>query len=217
MTDRPERERGAWDVVIPLKALASAKSRLELGAARPRFALTMARDTLESVAACEAVARIIVVTGDTDIWLARSASGLAVLSDPGGGLNQAVRTGVSAVQHRSVPGGIAVVTGDLPAARQSELDVAFGLANEHPLSFIADTVGTGTTAFFMRAGTLSLPRFGDQSRLEHLAMGAAELSDPCFLTVRRDVDTRDDLREALSLGVGPNTRELMGKLHDLPF
>lgn len=215
MTDRPAREQDAWDVVIPLKAIASAKSRLDLGAARSRLALTMARDTVEAVAACQAVGRIIVVTGDTHNWCSRPAPWLAVLSDSGGGLDQAVRTGVSAAQHRSISGGIAVVTGDLPAARQSELDIAFCLASEYPVSFIADTAGTGTTAFFMRAGTSSLPRFGDQSRLAHLGMGAVELSHPCFLTVRRDVDTRDDLLEALALGVGPNTRDLMGKIHDL--
>ncbi|MEV4729779.1 2-phospho-L-lactate guanylyltransferase [Saccharopolyspora sp. NPDC049426] len=217
MSNHSQPQAARWHVVIPLKALARAKSRLELGAARPQLALAMSRDTVDAVAACEAVGRIVIVTSDTHIWRSDPARGLTVLGDPGGGLQQAVRTGVAEAERASARAGTAVVTGDLPAARSSELDTAFQLADRHPVSFVADTAGTGTTAFFRRYDASDLPRFGDQSRLAHLDMGAAELAHPSFLTVRRDVDTQDDLREALSLGVGPNTRALMGELHDLPL
>ncbi|MEB3369001.1 2-phospho-L-lactate guanylyltransferase [Saccharopolyspora mangrovi] len=217
MSNHPAPQSARWDVVIPLKAIASAKSRLELGAMRPRLAWTMARDTVVAVAECEAVRRIVVVTADTTTWRSLPIRGLTVLSDPGGGLQQAVRTGVDAVAKPSEQRGIAVLTGDLPAARSSEWATAFELAERHPMSFIADTAGTGTTAFFMRSDSSRLPRFGERSRTAHLDMGAVELSHPSFTTVRRDVDTRDDLREALALGVGPNTQALMRTSHDVPL
>jgi 2-phospho-L-lactate guanylyltransferase len=203
---------GSWDVVIPLKALSQAKSRLELGALRPMLALAMARDTIDAVAACGAVGRIIVVTSDPSIRQSLP-HGATVLRDPGGGLNSAVRAGIAAGRCPSLRHGIAIVTGDLPCARPAEWTTAFRLADRHEASFVPDTTRTGTTAFFIRADSTCLPRFGACSRRAHLALGAAELSHSTFLTIHRDVDTLHDFHEALALGVGRHTRVLVRAHH----
>ena len=55
-----------WSVVIPVKVLARAKSRLAglAGPARSELALAMAADTVRAAAACPAVAAVVVVTDD---------------------------------------------------------------------------------------------------------------------------------------------------------
>src|SRR3984957_3900117 len=55
-----------WTVLLPVKVLAQAKSRLaELaGERRHELALALASDTVSAVVACPEVARVIVVTSD---------------------------------------------------------------------------------------------------------------------------------------------------------
>ncbi|MFN2537599.1 MAG: 2-phospho-L-lactate guanylyltransferase, partial [Mycobacteriales bacterium] len=48
-----------------------------------------------------------------------------------------------------------------------------------------------------------VPSYGPASRERHLASGAVQLVAP--ESVRRDVDTPDDLEHAVALGVGPHT------------
>jgi 2-phospho-L-lactate guanylyltransferase len=200
---------GTWNVVIPLKKLAEAKTRLHLGAARPILAWAMARDTIDAIRACAAAGRILVVTSDTHIRQSLVTPGVTVLPDPGGGLNDAVRVGITTSRRLSHQHGIAVVTGDLPSACPAEWDTAFRLADQHKASFIPDTTRTGTTAFFKQADSPCLPHFGKQSRRAHLALGAAELTHPTFLAIHRDVDTLNDLHQALSLGAGRHTQSLI--------
>jgi 2-phospho-L-lactate guanylyltransferase len=49
------------------------------------------------------------------------------------------------------------------------------------------------------------PFFGPDSRARHRESGAVELGLDGVDSVRQDVDTGDDLRAALALGVGPRT------------
>ncbi len=55
-----------WSIVIPVKVLAQAKSRLAAlaGPRRAELALAMAADTVEAALACAAVAAVVVVTDD---------------------------------------------------------------------------------------------------------------------------------------------------------
>ena len=58
--------RFSWTVLLPVKVLARAKSRLAAlaGDRRGELALALASDTVCAVLACEEVARVIVVTSD---------------------------------------------------------------------------------------------------------------------------------------------------------
>jgi 2-phospho-L-lactate guanylyltransferase len=49
------------------------------------------------------------------------------------------------------------------------------------------------------------PAFGGPSRARHLSSGAVEITSAGIDSVRQDVDTGDDLRAAVRLGVGPHT------------
>ena len=81
-------------------------------------------------------------------------------------------------------------------------------AAAHPRAFLADTQLIGTTLLAAGPGVPLGPAFGGASRLRHAASGARELAPAGVPSVRRDVDTPDDLRVALDLGTGPRTTAL---------
>ena len=94
---------------------------------------------------------------------------------------------------------------DLPALRPEELAAALAAAPEDVMAFVADADGLGTTAVVAPSLDLFRPAFGPASRQRHLDAGAHEVDGVDVPTLRRDVDDRDDLVEALRLGVGRST------------
>ncbi|WP_103501932.1 MULTISPECIES: 2-phospho-L-lactate guanylyltransferase [unclassified Streptomyces] len=200
---------GSWAVVMPLKSLSRAKSRLtevtgdEL---RPALALAFAEDTLAAMLECPAVAHVAVVTDDEEAGERLARMGARVVPDsPRRGLNAAVEHGVRTVRAGHPQPDVAAINADLPALRSGELARVLAAASEVPRSFLADAAGTGTTLLAALAGVDPAPGFGPASRMRHRASGAVELMPPDVESVRQDVDTGDDLLAALALGVGPRT------------
>jgi 2-phospho-L-lactate/phosphoenolpyruvate guanylyltransferase len=245
--------RFSWTVLLPVKVLARAKSRLAVlaGDRRRELALALASDTVTAVLGCPEVARVVVVTSDPVAGLLLAGLGAIVVadepadrSDPsapsdrsdrlgtpgtldGAGaapllgdlgvqdlLNAALRHG-AAVAARRWPGtGLAALTADLPAMSPAELATALRAAGRTPgaAAFVPDAAGVGTTLYAVPPGGEFLPLFGGASRARHAAAGATELGLAGVTGLRRDVDTPDDLREALALGVGPFTRAVAADL-----
>jgi 2-phospho-L-lactate/phosphoenolpyruvate guanylyltransferase len=204
-----------WTVVMPVKVLAHAKSRLAVlaGPRRPDLALALASDTLTSVLACPDVARVVVVTSDLAAAVRLTALGAVVVPDePGDGLNAALSHG-AAVTFRRWPGtGIAALAADLPALRPRELSRALRAAAAFPASFVPDAAGVGTTMYAVGPGTGFRPMFGGASRARHASGGVTELTVDDIPGLRRDVDTPEDLRAAVALGAGYRTTALAGEL-----
>lgn len=76
-----------WTLVIPLKALSRAKSRLSDTAAdglRPGLALAFAQDTVAAALACPAVGDVAVVTGDVLAGRELAALGARIVPDEPG-------------------------------------------------------------------------------------------------------------------------------------
>ncbi|MEV6836105.1 2-phospho-L-lactate guanylyltransferase [Streptomyces sp. NPDC051133] len=198
-----------WTLVIPLKPLARAKSRLSDTASdgvRPGLALAFAQDTVGAAMACPAVVDVAVVTDDE--LAARELAGLGariVPDTPGSGLNAALRHGVSAVREKRPGIAVAALNADLPALRAAELGRVLAAAAEFPRAFLADAAALGTTLLAAAGGRELEPAFGTESRARHRASGAVELGLADVDSVRQDVDTGEDLRAALALGVGPHT------------
>ena len=129
-------------------------------------------------------------------------------------LNAALRHG-AAVAARRWPGtGLAALAADLPAMSPAELATALRAAGSAPggAAFVPDAAGVGTTLYAVPPGGEFQPLFGGASRARHAAAGATELGLAGVTGLRRDVDTPDDLREALALGVGPFTRAVAADL-----
>jgi len=209
----------AVNLVVPVKALSAAKTRLRGAAdhgigepgAHARLAIALAHDTIAAVRGTVGVRRLLVVSSDPVVAAELAAVGVEVVPDgPVPGLNEAYRHG-AAVLRRDDDGPVAALQADLPALRPSELDEAITAAlktfatGAATSAFCADTEGTGTTFLVAAAGTALDPRFGVGSAGRHQAAGAAALTGD-WPGLRRDVDTSDDLRAAAELGLGANTR-----------
>jgi 2-phospho-L-lactate guanylyltransferase len=204
-----------WSVVMPVKVLAQAKSRLA-GLAGPRrgeLALALACDTVTAVLGCDQAARVIVITDDQVAAVALTGLGALVIPDePRDGLNAALRHGAAHAAARWPDGGTAALSADLPALRSAELGRALRAAGAWPTAFVADAAGDGTTLYTATPGVAFRPAFGLASRARHAAGGAVELDRDDIPGLRRDVDTPSDLRGAAALGLGPYSAPLAAEL-----
>lgn len=209
----------AWSLVIPVKVLARAKSRLSglTGQRRSQLALAMAADTVGAAIRADAVAAVLVVTDDPEVGEAAGELGAIVLADePGAGLNEALHHGAGHARSRWPDRGVAAMAADLPALRPCELTTALTEAGRLSVAFVPDAAGTGTTLYAAVPGAQFRPRFGPLSRRQHLAAGAAEIAGRGQLAgLRRDVDTVSDLRLAASLGLGPRTLAVLAVDHQI--
>lgn len=216
-----------WSLVVPVKVLARAKSRLATAAGpyRERLALAFATDTVAAALRCPRVREVVVVTDDPVAATRLAALGAAVVADvPDAGLNPALvhgadhaaggaREGTPAPPDGSVPAtGVGALSADLPALRPDELARALDAAAHKSRAFVSDVAGTGTTLYTTQRGIAFTPAFGPRSGARHRAQGAYELPPDDIASLRRDVDTLDDLRAALALGVGPRTSAIAGAL-----
>jgi 2-phospho-L-lactate/phosphoenolpyruvate guanylyltransferase len=205
----------SWSVLMPVKVLAQAKSRLAAlaGTRRGELALALAGDTLSAVLACAEVARVIVITDDQVAAAALAGIGALVVPDePRDGLNAALRHGAAYAASRWPGSGTAALSADLPALRPAELAGALRAASAWPTAFMADAAGDGTTLYTASPGVAFAPAFGLASRSRHAAGGAAEIVLDGIPGLRRDVDTPADLRSATLLGLGPRSAPLAAEL-----
>ncbi len=235
-----ESARYGWTVLLPVKVLAQAKSRLaELaGERRHELALALASDTVSAVVACPEVARVIVVTSDPVAGPRLSSLGARIIPearqlsrnrdarDAGDGrprpdgsqrpLNAALLRGATVAVRRWPGTGLAALTADLPALRPAELAIALRAVSEAAgpagAAFVPDAAGVGTTMYAVVGGGEFRPMYGGASRARHAAGGAIELALDGIAGLRQDVDTPDDLRTAVALGVGPRTAEVAAEL-----
>ncbi len=204
-----------WSVVMPVKVLAQAKSRLA-GLAGPRrgeLALALACDTVTAVLACQAAGRVIVITDDQVAGVTLTGMGALVVPDePRDGLNAALRHGAGYAAARWPGAGTAALSADLPALRPAELSRALLAAAAWPTAFVADAAGDGTTLYTAAPGVAFRPAFGLASRARHAAGGAFELGGQDLAGLRRDVDPPSDLRGAAALGLGRHSAALAAEL-----
>lgn len=199
----------SWSIVVPVKGTAEGKSRLAPqldAAARARLAEAFSLDAIAAVRAAGRVGRVIVVTDATAPIAAHlRQQGVELVDDPVGGLNPAVLAGLDAVG----PAGaarVAVLLGDLPCLVAADLDEALLAAEAHPLAFVPDAEGSGTTLVTALPGHPLVPRFGTGSAARHRDAGHVQLALRQGTTLRRDVDTAADLETARALGLGPLSR-----------
>ncbi len=202
-------------VLVPVKPPAFAKSRLrDLGdQARRDLATAFAVDTVSAAVACPVVDRVLVVTDDHE--LARGLADLGVEVLPDGttdDLNGTLRLAAAEMARRRPDLHLVALCADLPALRPDELTLALAAAQGPGMAFVADADGVGTTAVVAAELDAFRPAFGPGSRQRHLDAGAREVEGIDVPSLRRDVDDRDSLAEAVRLGVGPRTSFVVTRL-----
>jgi 2-phospho-L-lactate guanylyltransferase len=200
-----------WSVVIPVKVLALAKSRLAglENADRSALALAMAVDTVAAAVACPLVGAVVVVTDDQSVTSEVAALGAETIADsPAAGLNRALTAGADHAAARWPGYGLAALLADLPALSAVELTAALTAASAVTQAYMADAAGSGTTLYTARPGTAFSPRFGPGSRARHRQAGGTELDAPTDSGLRQDVDTFADLCSAAAIGLGRRSASL---------
>jgi len=226
----------SWVCVVPVKGSAGAKSRLgalpEDFPARGELAEAFALDTVAALLAAEMVERVLVVTADPAAAAPLAALGAQIVPelpqtfpsdalkgsfaashDP---LNAAITEGIRAARESYPLCNVAVLTGDLPALTVRDVETTLTAASAHDRAMVADEEGTGTTTLLARAGVSLTPRFGPDSRAVHEAAGHVPLDIPATASIRRDVDTVDNLAEVLRRGVGAHTSALIARSQSIP-
>ncbi|TKJ16887.1 2-phospho-L-lactate guanylyltransferase [Blastococcus sp. CCUG 61487] len=198
-----------WSVVVPAKRLAVAKTRLRpltehVPDLHDALVLALLADTVAAAVACPLVADVVVVTDEPAAAdLVGGLGARSVADRPDRGLNAALEHGAGEATTEAV----AALSSDLPALRPAELAAALGAAGAGRC-FVADAQGSGTT-LLTAVGVPLRPRFGRDSAQAHRQDGAVPLTGD-WPGLVRDVDTPDDLRAAVALGVGGRTRALLG-------
>jgi 2-phospho-L-lactate guanylyltransferase len=197
----------SYAVLVPVKTLSLAKSRLSAPQAHERVELmrAFARDVLAAATTCPVVAQVYVVTDeagfDDDV--------VTRLPDEGDGdLNRALVHASVRARLADPALGVAAVFADLPCLTAEDLGTALG-AGLSARWFVADAEGSGTALLAAGPGVDLDPHFGPESSRRHEESGAVPVRAE-LPRLRRDVDTDDDLAEAIALGVGANTRAVLG-------
>jgi 2-phospho-L-lactate/phosphoenolpyruvate guanylyltransferase len=209
----------AVDLVVPVKPLQAAKSRLRGAAdggvgepgAHARLTLALAHDTIAAVRGAGLVRGLLVVCSDAAVAAELSAIGVEVVPDgPEPGLNSAYSHGAGLLRGRDPGCSVGALQADLPALRPAELDAALAafLTGTGSRAFCADADATGTTLLLAAPGVALDPRFGPGSARRHRESGAIELAGD-WPGLRRDVDTTADLDGAAAIGLGEHTRAVL--------
>lgn len=206
--------RVQWRVLVPIKHGAPAKTRLRAAtpdeAEHARLVRAIQLDTLDAVLSLSThplVGGLLVVSSPSVPAL---PAAVEVLADRGGGLNAALSAAAAELASRFPADGVVAMVGDLPALQAADLLAVLHRAPVAGRSFVRDADGDGTTLLAAGPGSALLPGFGPRSAHRHLASGAVELQ--AAASVRCDVDTAEDLRRCLRLGVGMRTSQLVGNL-----
>ena len=199
----------SWTALLPLAALASAKSRLRVAspdeASHRRLVTAIRDDTAAALLASRAVSRVVAVSPDPDCrdWAARH--GFIVLAEAEPGLNPALELAAEYATGTWPDDGVVALVGDLPAATGPALDALLSRVGPGQRAFVADHDGTGTTLLAAGVGAALKAAFGGDSAVRHLDSGAMELEADAGL--RWDIDTPADLAAALAtVKVGAYTR-----------
>lgn len=193
-----------WCAVVPQKAFAIAKGRVELDpTGRGALARAMLRDTVAALRATPGLARVVVLLDDPQD--AAALPSFDFVDTSGLGLNAAIELGVHQVRGHGRHRNVLVVPGDLPALDPLELTVFLSTADAHRRSFLRDRSGTGTTLLAAPDRVDPEPAYGEGSAQAHLTSGAVDLTSGELPTLRSDVDDLASLAGALRLGSGHHT------------
>jgi 2-phospho-L-lactate guanylyltransferase len=201
-------EHAHWVVVVPVKPARVGKTRLGAGVDLVR---AISLDTIEAAARAVRVEVVLVPTSDAGLGTAlHGHPKVRVLpEDEPRGIGAAIRHALADVADVALASPRAVLLGDLPALDPADLDAALALAAGVARAFVADEEGTGTSLVTAAAGVELVAEFGTDSASRHRELGLVELPVASGSTLRRDVDTPEQLSAAAALGLGPRSRGLV--------
>ncbi|MHA3704410.1 2-phospho-L-lactate guanylyltransferase [Jatrophihabitans sp. YIM 134969] len=207
MDEAPARQ---WVVLLPVKAVASSKSRLQPAFDDPdRLAAVvtaMRRDTLAAIRGTAGVVAVVAAVDRPDSARGLGA-GVDVVVQQEPGLNGALRAADAYATAQFPAAGRIAVVGDLPALTPFALREVLDAAGRSARAFVPDLAGSGTTMLAVTEGPLE-PEFGPGSAARH-----ARTATPvrAAAAARHDVDVPEDLTGPPATGFGPATRAALAE------
>lgn len=185
--------------IIPVKALARAKSRLAAlvpPAERAALSRRLLTQTLSVLAQAAAVQSVLVVSRDRAVLgLAQRRGAQPVPETADRGLNAALEQGVH-LARASGASAILILPADLPRLGPEDVAALLPPGDEPAVVVAPDRHERGTNALFVRPPGLIACAFGDGSFQGHLARARAAGVEPriCHRPgVALDLDTPEDL------------------------
>jgi 2-phospho-L-lactate/phosphoenolpyruvate guanylyltransferase len=203
--------QGTWTAIIPIRSFTEGKTRLRIPQAKTSSLIqAFADDVIHACSTCPEISRTVVVTPDPKVLALAQDRGCEILHEEGAtGINEAID-----VARTNIEGPVIAILGDIPSLTGEILTMVLQEARAYRTSFVADAAGVGSTMWCVQPPSSATSHFGHHSRAEHRSHGAVELgsgnASPAWARARRDVDTDIDLWDAIRLGLGPASSELLG-------
>lgn len=198
---------GAPCVIVPVQALASAKSRLAdvlTDGDRAELVLAMLGDVLEAVRAAHD-GPLLLVTPDEQYEPAAALVQATLLADAGTGYNEAVRFALASAEVAAA-GAAVVVPADQARAQPADVRAALAALATHEV-VVAPSLDGGTGLLGLRPPGAIEPAYGPDSAVAHEEAARAAGRSVAVLrlaSLERDVDTIADLADA-EPSLGPRT------------
>jgi 2-phospho-L-lactate guanylyltransferase len=187
-----------YTALIPVKTLATAKSRLALHLSqhqRETLVLDMLHHVIHILLESRLLTRVSVVSPDSRILAQVQAWGAQALLEEQQGHNAALH---AAALHSTDATAILTISADLPLLCVDDIQALINQSKQYQLVLASSLDGAGTNAMLIRPplalpylfGSHSLHRYLDAARQKHLSSIVLHRLGLAF-----DVDTVGDLRE----------------------
>jgi 2-phospho-L-lactate guanylyltransferase len=191
-------------VVVPIKPLAEAKSRLAPlldAGARRELVLDLLRHTLEVLAAVEGLAGVLVVSSDPVVIDTARLYGVDVLRESASpGLNASLTRAVRYLRARDVE-ALLVLPGDLPRLCPGNVTALVDACPAAPGLVVApDNAERGTNALLLNPLDLIPFSFGPNSFARHRALARTSGATVCVVRdpgLAFDLDRPEDLARGI--------------------
>jgi 2-phospho-L-lactate guanylyltransferase len=189
--------------LIPVKALARAKSRLAPHldeAARLELARALLDDSL-TLAESAPFLEWWVVSEDDEVMETARSRGLHLADDPGKGLNPALASGIAAVQSAGAA-SVTIVPVDVPLAFRGDLEDLRDTGDTSDVVLVPSGGDGGTNALYLSPPDVLIPRFGEHSMKAHIEAAETRALRCSILSLPRlalDIDTIEDVDAFLEL------------------
>lgn len=228
----PDGADDGWTIVIPVKGLQRAKSRLSSSFSpddRRALVVAMATDVITACRDTPLVDTIRVVGVDPEIAQVATDLGAQFVIDPAGAatagsgppsagtrvvtedpLNTALLRAMAGVR-----GPLGVVAADLPELTSRLLTGILDSASRHPHAIVTDHRGNGTTMAFWTGPAGRVSHFGPGSADRFRRLGGAKaiaVDGRRWGEAARDVDTPEDVADLVGRRVGPATGRVLRRV-----
>ena len=197
------RKRMAVSVIIPVKRLDNAKSRLSpllASEERKQFCLKMLEDVLRTVKSMKRINQTVVVSNDPEVFRDAKNFEAAYLKERRAGLNEAVSEAIGWCIERGAT-SVLVLPADIPLVTPTDLNRMLALREKASMVISPSRSGNGTNALLLTPPNVCPTFYGPCSFERHLEEASKRRISFCMFKSQRialDIDTVEDLANFIS-------------------